>query len=98
MARSENVYVVQENSSGLDPDMLIAAFTVKHELCTWLYRRYDRNIYVTRVQDGPTGGDASRLTNMPVDDLIRQGYEQDLARWRRTLPEYRGKEPEAPAF
>lgn len=91
MARSENVYVVQDRE-----DMVVAAFTVKHELCTWLYRRYDKNVYVTRVEDSPVGSSNSKQTNMPIEPLVEQGYRQDLAGWKRSLPEFRGVKPEPP--
>lgn len=92
MARSSSIYVVTKPLS----NHLLAAFTVKHELATWLYLRYDKDVTVTRMGDGALGGDASKLTNMPVRPLARQGYEQAHARWERTVPQYRGEEPQPP--
>lgn len=94
MARASNVYVVTKVFC--DHSELIAAFTVKHELATWLYRRYDRDVCVTRMEDSPVGGDASKLTEMEVAPLVEQGYKQDLYWWNRSLPEFRGECPKPP--
>lgn len=96
MARSQYVYVVEKSRGAGQFSQLIAAFTVKHELATWLYRRHDKDVYVTRLEDGPVGGDASRQADIPAGDLVQQGYEQVLARWERTLPKYRGEKPQPP--
>lgn len=92
MARSTNVYVVRN----LDR-YLLAAFTVKHELATWLYRGGHRDVIVHRVEDGPRGGVESKVTEMEVSPLLWQGYQQSLYWWNRTLPEFRSGEcPEPP--
>ena len=83
MARSENVYVVQDDSRWSDPGTVLAAFTVKHELCTWLYKRVSKELYVTRVADGPVGGDASKTSHMDLTPLIWQGYVQCHSQWER---------------
>lgn len=50
MARSQYIYVVEEqHNSG---DRLVAAFTVKHELVTWLKMNTGWNYTVTRLRDG----------------------------------------------
>lgn len=51
MTRSTNVYVVQ-NASGA----IVSAFTVKHELASWLAR--NGSLYlVTRVRDADFGSE-----------------------------------------
>lgn len=50
MPRSTYIYVVTQNSE------LTAAFTVKHELGTWLGRRWIKGAYqVWRLPDSPIG-------------------------------------------
>lgn len=71
--------------------MLIAAFTVKHELATWLYQRYDKDVVVTRIEDGPFGGDASKTSEMDNGQLLQQGFLQEWWKWDRT-----GKKGEEP--
>lgn len=51
MARSTNVYVVQDPSGAV-----VTAFTVKHELASWLARR-GQQFLVTRVRDADAGSD-----------------------------------------
>ena len=98
MARSSYIYVVQAKQSDWNAEgALIAAFTVKHELCNWLYWRYDKNVTVKRTEDGPTHGNSSMTADMELAPLIQQGYEQVLARWERTLPQFRTEEPPPPA-
>jgi len=97
MSRSTYIYVVQaKQSSWTDEGELIAAFTVKHELCSWLYWRYDKNITVKRTEDGPVTGNASKTADMELTPLIQQGYEQMRSRWERTAPQFRTKEPPPP--
>lgn len=93
MSRSDYVYVVEyRNMSG---SLLVAAFTVKHELCTWLYRRASKDgLHVTRVPDGSTVGDGAKIAEMDIAPLIEQGYQKAHRLWCRTLPEYRGEEPQ----
>lgn len=93
MARSDYVYIVEYwNMSGR---IILAAFTVKHELATWLYRRkYKNGLRVTRVPDGSTAGDGAKITEMDIAPLIEQGYQKAHRLWCRTLPEYRGEEPQ----
>lgn len=94
MARSEYVYVVEKVT--MSGSLLIAAFTVKHEMCTWLYRRYDRDVTVTRMEDGPFKGNASKCSRMELAPLVQQGYEQMLSRWERALPQLRSADPPPP--
>jgi hypothetical protein len=49
MARSTNIYVVEQTG------VTVAAFTVKHEMVTWLHRLTEterRDMTVWRVRDG----------------------------------------------
>jgi hypothetical protein len=67
MARSQYIYVVQREDGGL-----VAAFTVKHELLSWLTSEPspwledgddDEKIYVTRMRDAWAGS----RTPVPLD-------------------------------
>ncbi len=64
MARSQYIYVVAEqHNSG---DRIVAGFTVKHELTSWLKRHTDFCYTVTRVRDSaldprPTVMDGAEL-------------------------------------
>lgn len=91
MSRSDNVYVVEKRT--MSGSMLIAAFTVKHELATWLYQRYDKDVVVTRMEDGPFGGDASKTSEMDTGQLLQQGYLQEWWKWDRRQEEFKGEEP-----
>lgn len=57
MARSRRIYVVEHpHPVNCDPPHVVAAFTVKHELITWLSRQMDHPYYsewnVYAVGDG----------------------------------------------
>jgi hypothetical protein len=67
MSRSTYVYVVE--SVEADCSEVKAAFTVKHELETWLRRRGEQdgndlhNLYVTRLQDGGDRPDLNAIVS-----------------------------------
>ncbi|MFC4373286.1 hypothetical protein ACFO5K_04155 [Nocardia halotolerans] len=62
MARSTYIYVVTD---GLG---VISAFTVKHELVSWLRRNPAPSHRVTRVNDGPHSG--TRITDIDITELL----------------------------
>lgn len=88
MARSDYVYVVTKEKD------VLAAFTVRHELASWMYRRCDQDVTVSRVSDGLTGGDSSRIAYVDPAELRHAGYLKALRNWERSLPEHRGPKPE----
>lgn len=56
MARSSFIYTVQDRQGGI-----VAAFTVKHELASWLEHQDDALLQLTRVRDG-----GHRMNDQPV--------------------------------
>jgi hypothetical protein len=69
MARSQYIYVVYRwDNINAEAGALVAAFTVKHELVTWLRRELSNapwnSLGVARVRDGLNHGDE---TPVPVD-------------------------------
>ena len=63
MPRSNVIYVVQLS------DHVVAAFTVKHELVTWLERQSEPFIHaVWRVPDNR--GDGRPITKLDVAELV----------------------------
>lgn len=58
MARAYNIYIVQTLNPNRVPQNVVAAFTVKHELETWLERQklYTRTeLCVVTIHDGGHG-------------------------------------------
>jgi hypothetical protein len=58
MARAYNVHIVQLLNHNRVPQNVVAAFTVKHELETWLKRQKNytpNNLCVVTIKDGGHG-------------------------------------------
>ncbi|MGY1946665.1 hypothetical protein [Nocardia asiatica] len=66
MARSQYIYIVTVAGGGWVD--IVAAFTVKHELVTWLRNNPAPDHRVTRVNDGLYG--ERLITEMNVGDLL----------------------------
>lgn len=66
MARSTYVYVVTD-ATGTP----VAAFTVKHELATWLDRN-PRTWWITRVRDGVDPGEPTALRIADVKASVKR--------------------------
>lgn len=66
MARSTYIYIVEEHWD--DGHRIVAAFTVKHELVTWLTRNTGRDFRVIRVNDGISS--VERITQMDIKELL----------------------------
>lgn len=94
MARSAAVWVVIDDSTS----MPIAAFTVKHELCTWLYKHENpqslTHLHGWKVLDGyrhwldsktagPWSLDLMYLRSLGEQaDQAKKKAQQDLKDWR----------------
>jgi len=65
MARAETIWIVLSDAGAVDP---VAAFTVKHELETWLSRREDRSeLLIYRLPDG--GSATPKVQLVSIRDL-----------------------------
>jgi hypothetical protein len=80
MARSSYIYLLQDTEE-TDPGRPVAAFTVKHELVTWL--EHSRSLWghlkLYRLKDSPHWNPAFRrryegptVTEMSIADLVGQ--------------------------
>ncbi|MFD6400733.1 hypothetical protein [Nocardia sp. NPDC060249] len=66
MARSTHIYVVTIVGGGWQE--IAAAFTVKHELVTWLRANPATDYRVTRLNDGAHTG--NHITELDITELL----------------------------
>jgi hypothetical protein len=76
MTRSKYIWVVQRPQTRT----LVAAFTVKHELASWLKRhpkRQNAGLTFIRVRDGQDNPDATEVSQGELLCMAGSGTEQD---------------------
>lgn len=52
MARSQYIYIVRDTSIPCDYGDIVAAFTVKHEALSFVKKRGDKDLRMSRLNDG----------------------------------------------
>ena len=91
MARSPNVWVVIDAATGIP----VAAFTVKHELCTWLYKQENpqsiSHLRGWKVKDGAhVFGFEKRPDPLPLDLLFLRAEGEKIEQAQQNLKDWRG--------
>jgi hypothetical protein len=98
MARAVSIWVVTEHYGNAAEPQAVAAFTVKHELVTWLERKSPearRDLTLTKMPDNPTYaemyGNRLALEDLSITELLdterraRERAEERDAIWRRSV-------------
>jgi hypothetical protein len=71
MARAKSIYVVIDPTPMLHLQHVIAAFTVKHELITWLRKNRHWTYLITKTGDGIRQSRVTDVTEEIINECMR---------------------------